>query len=174
MTRIPRRRAFLTGREGSALVETGMLLTVLMLLLVAMVQIARLTYIYYSLRKTVYSVASYLGNQQGVDFCDAADPTIAAAINFGLTGTTDGSQPIFINGLNATMISITPQQFDGTSISACPCGVPGCDTANGGTPPNFITVAIAPNSYFVPIRIPFLTVDPIPLQPEVKVPYGGT
>ena len=29
--------------------------------------------------------------QQGVNFCDAGDPTVTAAINFGLTGTTDNS-----------------------------------------------------------------------------------
>lgn len=162
-------------RRGQILIETAMLIPILTLLLVGMVQIARITYIYYTLRKTVYSIARYVGTQQGVNFCDSSDATVLSAINFGLTGTTDGTQPVFVTGLTADMISVAPLQYDiaSQSIGACPCGVPGCDTANGGSAPDFITVSI-PNGYLVPVRIPFLSIDPIPLKPQVKVPYGGT
>ena len=162
-------------RRGQLLIETAMLIPLLALLLIGMVQIARITYIYYTLRKTVYSIARYVGTQQGVNFCDASDATITAGINFGLTGTTDASQPVFVNGLSAEMIQVTPEHYDATSqtISSCACGVPGCDTANGGSAPDFIAVSI-PNGYLVPVRIPLINIDPIPLKPQVQVPYGGT
>src|SRR5205823_1541663 len=98
------------NRRGNTILETAMLIPVMVLLLVGMAQIAKITYLYVTLRKTVYSVASYLSAQEGVNFCDSGDPLIAAAINFGLTGTTDNSQPVFVGGLTAEMISITPQR----------------------------------------------------------------
>ena len=92
------------NRRGNTILETAMLIPVMVLLLVGMAQIAKITYLYVTLRKTVYSVASYLSAQEGVNFCDSGDPLIAAAINFGLTGTTDNSQPVFVGGLTAEMI----------------------------------------------------------------------
>ena len=105
------------ARKGSALIEVALLTPFIILLLVGMVNLARITYIYYTLRKTVYAIARYAGTQQGVNFCDAADPTVAAAINFGLTGTTDASQPIFVNGLTAGMIVITPQRNNALQVN---------------------------------------------------------
>lgn len=166
----------ISRRRGSALVEIAMLMPIILLLLVGMAQLARITYIYYTLRKTVYSVARYVGTQQGVNFCDAADPTIAAGINFGLTGTTDASQPVFVTGLTADMIAVTAERYDpvGLSLGACSCDVTGCDAAQGGSVPDYIVVSI-PNGYLVPVRIPLLPqLDPIALKPQVKVPYAGT
>lgn len=162
------------SRRGSVLIETAILIPFILLLLVGMVNLARITYTYYTLRKTVFSIARYAGTQQGVNFCDATDPTVSAAINFGLTGTTDGSQPVFVTGLLPSMVVITPQQFDPTArtLSACPCGAPGCDPSQGGGAPAYITVAI--QGYAYPVRIPGIQIDPIPLSPEVQVPYGGT
>jgi hypothetical protein len=157
------------------LLEAAMLVPVILLLLTGMVQIGRITYTYYTLRKTVYSIARYAGTQQSVNFCDANDPTITAAINFGMTGTTDASQPVFVTGLTADMFQITPEQFDpvGQTLSECNCGVPGCDLSQGGTAPDFIVVSM-PNGYQEPIRIFGFSIDPILLKPQVKVPYGGT
>jgi len=151
-----------------------MLTPVILLLLVGMGQLAKITYTYYTLRKTVYSVATYLGAQQGVNFCDPADPTVTAAINFGLTGTTDGSQPVFVTGLTAAMIQVTPEAVDPLAGTLGPYGS-GCvgSPAFDGTPPDQIVVSI-PSGYQLQLRIPFLPLDPIPLKPEVKVPYGGT
>jgi hypothetical protein len=161
--------------RGSSLLEAAMLVPVILLLLTGMVQIGRITYTYYTLRKTVYSIARYAGTQQGVNFCDAGDPTITAAINFGLTGTTDASQPVFVTGLTADMFQITAEQFDpvAQTLNACSCGVPGCDLSQGGTAPDFIVVSM-PNGYQEPIRILGFNIDPILLKPQVKVPYGGT
>lgn len=162
------------SRRGNTIIETAMLMPIILLLLVGMGQIAKLTYTYYTLRKTVYAIASYLSVQQAVNFCNPSDPTITGAINFGLTGTTDASQPVFVTGLTAAMILVTAESIDPTS------GVPTsyasqCTGSLGfsGTPPDQIVVSI-PNGYILQPRIPFLPIDAIPLKPEVKVPYAGT
>jgi hypothetical protein len=161
-------------RRGNSFLEMALLMPIALLLLVGMAQLAKITYIYYTLKKTVYSIGTYLSTQQGVNFCDPADPTIAAAISFGLTGTTDNSQPAFVVGLTAAMIQVTPEAIDpvtgtlSTYGSGC-VGLPAFD----GTPPDQIVVSI-PNGYMVTPRIPLLPANAIPLKPEVKVPYGGT
>jgi len=164
----------MSRRGGNAVLETVMLMPIILLLLVGMAQIAKITYIYYTLRKTIYSIATYLSTQQGVNFCDPADPTVTAAINFGLTGTTDNTQPVFVNGLTASMIQVTPESVDPNSGALSPYGS-GCVGALlfDGAPPDQIVVSI-PNGYMVTPRIPFLQIQAIPLKPLVKVPYGGT
>jgi hypothetical protein len=151
-----------------------MLMPVLVLLLVGMSQVARITYTYYTLRKTVYAVAAYLSVQQGVNFCDPADPTIAAAINFGISGTTDGSQPAFVTGLTSDMILVTAEAVDPVAGTPGAYGT-GCGASPpfDGAPPDQIVVSI-PNGYNMPMRIPMVPTQLIPLKPMVKVPYGGT
>jgi hypothetical protein len=151
-------------RRGNMILEAAMLLPIIVLLLVGMAQIGKITYTYYTLRKTVYSVASYLSDRQGVNFCDSGDLTVLEAKNFAMTGTTDGSQPAFA------------QRFDSLvqTLGACSCDVTGCDAAAGGTAPDYIVVSI-PNGYQVQVRIPLIPqTDPILLKPVVKVHYGGT
>ncbi len=75
-------------RRGSAALETVMVLPFLLVLLLGTVEIAKITYTYYTLHKMLYSLARYLGTQQGTNFCDPSDPNIVAAKNFALTGTT--------------------------------------------------------------------------------------
>jgi hypothetical protein len=164
----------LSRRRGSSMLELALLMPIALLLLVGMAQLAKITYIYYTLKKTVYSIGAYLSTQQGVNFCDPADPTIAAAINFGLTGTTDNSQPVFVNGLTASMIQITPEAIDPVTGMISSYGS-GCvaTPAFDGTPPDQIVVSI-PNGYMVTPRIPLLPANAIALKPMVKVPYGGT
>ena len=146
----------------------------MVLLLTGMAQIGRITYTYYTLRKTVYSVARYIGTQQGVNFCDPADPTVIKAINFGLRGSTDESTEIFVNGLTADMIQVLPERYDTTSqsMNVCSCSIDGCDTGQGGGSPDFIVVSI--RGFQLPVRIPGIPTDPITLAPQVKVPYAGT
>jgi Flp pilus assembly protein TadG len=154
------------GERGNTIVEMAILTPVMVMLLIGMVQFAEITYTYYTLRKIVYSTASYLSSQQGVDFCGGADPEIAAAINVGLTGTTDGSQPAIVGGLTADMIQVTAEDSGGPYA--------GCGFTVAPAPPAFITVSI-PNGYPFQIFIPFFpTFDPIALKPQVKTPYGGT
>jgi hypothetical protein len=163
------------NRRGSAILEAAMFIPVITLLLVGMVQIAKITYVYYVVNKTLYSLAKYVSTQQNVNFCDDGDPTVAAAKSFALTGTTDNSATPLVPNLTADMILVRIERYDPTSqtLADCDCSSTGCDIANGGQRPDFIVVSI-PDGYQVQPRIPFLTLDAIPLKPEVRVPYGGT
>jgi Flp pilus assembly protein TadG len=162
------------SRRGSTVLEVAIFLPVLVMLLVGMYQIAQLTYTYYTLRKAVYAVATYLSTQQGVNFCNnPSDPTISAAINFGLTGTTDASQPVVVAGLTSGMIVVTPESYDPVAQTTSVYDTTVC--AGGDTvPPDYITVSIT-NGLTVQPAIPFFsTIQPFALSPQVKVPYGGT
>ena len=163
------------GRRGNTILEAAMFIPVLLTLFVALEQIGKLTYTYYTLKKILYNAARYIGTSNGVNFCDAGDPNIVAGLNFALTGTTDGTGPPLINGLTADMLLVGYERYDpvGQIVTPCDCSVAGCDEAAGGGSPDYITVSI-PDGFMVTPNIPFLTVQPIPLRPQVKVPYGGT
>lgn len=160
--------------RGNTVVEVAIFLPVLMMLVVGMYQIAQITYTYYTLRKAVYGVATYLSTQQGVNFCNnPSDPGIAAAVNFGVTGSADGSQPSVVAGLTSSMIVVTPESYDPVAQSTIAYDTSVCA---GGvtTPPDYITVSIT-NGLTVQPAIPFFaTVQPLTLSPQVKVAYGGT
>lgn len=163
------------GRRGNAIIETAIFLPFLLILLIGMEQIAKVTYVYYSIKKAEYTLARYVGTQQGVNFCAGqADPAIAAGINLALTGTTDGTAAPFIPNLTPDMFVIQPERIDSTgALVVCSCDITGCDRSAGGGSPDFITVSI-PSGYPVQPIIPFTTLQSIPLVPSVKVPYGGT
>jgi len=164
------------SRRGASVIEVALFVPILVTLLVGMVQIGKITYTYYTLRKTMYTMARYISMQQGVNFCDDADASILAAKNFAVSGTSteDGADPVLPN-LTVDMISITIERVDAQSggVGTCECSVTGCDAAAGGRPPDFVVVSI-PNGYEVRPRIPFLTLDPIPLRPQVRVPFAVT
>lgn len=164
------------GRRGNTIVESALFIPILLTLLVATEQLGKLTYTYYSLKKALYTAARYVGTQQGVNFCDASDPNIVAAQNLAVTGTTDGSAPDLIAGFTTDMIQITAESYSpagqSQAVGACPCynygdGLPAC------AGPDFISVTIPSGFTFTP-NIPFSPVVPIPLAPQVLVPYGGT
>ncbi len=154
------------GRSGSVTIELAMWLPVIFLLLAGIIQFGKITYIYYSLQKTVTAIASYLAVQNGVNFCpDAGDATIAAAIEFGITGTTDGSGPVGIVGLTPDMFSVTTQCIDPVTLTLGDCASSGCGTPVGAQRPDFLTVSM-PNGYIIQPRIPYILLDPIPLKPQ--------
>jgi hypothetical protein len=163
-------------RRGGSVLEIALFVPILFTLLVGMVQIGKITYVYYTLRKTLYTMGRFVAAQQGVNFCDDADAAVLAAKNFALSGVSsdDSTDPI-IPTLTADMISVSVERYDPESglPVACDCSVTGCDAANGGGSPNFVVVSI-PNGFEVDPRIPFLTLNPILLRPMVRVPYGGT
>jgi hypothetical protein len=146
------------------------------LLLFGTIEFARLAYTYFVVQKILYSMATYVGTQQNVNFCDDADPTIVAAKNFALTGTTDASEPALVTDLTADMIQVRIEKYNGDTqeLLECACEVTGCDAQQGGMGPDYIVVRI-PDGYPVQLRIPFMPVlDPIPLRPEIRLPYRGT
>jgi Flp pilus assembly protein TadG len=163
-------------RRGGSVIEVALFVPILMTLLVGMEQIGKITYTYYTLRKTMYTMARFIAVQQGVNFCDDADPTIVAAKNFAVSGTsTDPGADAVLPNLTSDMLAVSAERADAQSgaVVACDCSVTGCDAAAGGGAPDFIVVSI-PDGYEVRPRIPFLTLDPIPLRPQVRVPFGGT
>jgi len=160
------------GERGNSIVETAMFLPVLLLLLVGMVQLGRITYTYYALKKTLYAAATYLASLQGVNFCDSGDASIAAAKQFAITGSPDlSTSPI--QSLTADMIQVQTECIDPSTDAVGECVSNGCDTAAGGPHPDFIVVSI-PDGYPIAPRFPFMLVDPILLRPQIRVPFGGT
>ena len=99
------------SRRGNSLLETAMFLPIILTLLVGMVQIGKITWVYYTLRKTLYTAARYVATQQGVNFCDEADAVVTAAKTFALTGTTDESAESLIPGLTPAQIQVRIERF---------------------------------------------------------------
>ena len=162
-------------QSGGALLESAMLAPVLILLLLGMVEIARISYTYYTLQKILYTLARYVGTQQGVNFCDEADSTVLAAKNLAVTGTLDGSADPIVRGLAVDLLRVRIERYDAASdaFGDCDCSVLGCDTANGGRAPDFI-VADIPDGYSVRPIFYGLAVDPFLLRPRIRIPYAGT
>ena len=95
-------------RSGNMIIEAAMWIPVMTLLIVGMIQVGKITYLYYSLKKSVYAAARYLSVQQGVNFCDLADdPNAAAAFQFAVTGTADGSGTPLISNFTTDMLQAT-------------------------------------------------------------------
>ncbi len=162
-------------RRASSLVETALWVPILVSLLVGMVELARVSYTYFTLHKMLNTVASYLSTQQGINFCDDTDSTIEAAKNLALFGgiDADASQPI-IQGLQADQIVVRVERFDPESnqLAECECSEIGCDISAGGLAPNYIVVSI-PDGFPIRLALPGINSDPIPLRPRIRVPYGG-
>ena len=162
-------------RRGSALIETAMFLPLVLSLLIGTVELARVTYTYYQLEKLMYNLARYIGTQQGVNVCDPQDPAIVAGENYALTGTTDSAENPIVPRLTPAMFQVRAERYDPVAqqLAVCDCSVTGCDASQGGLPPDFIVVSL-PDGYTVrPVFFGF-AVDPFPLRPTVRVPYGGT
>ena len=150
--------------------ETAIFIPVLLLLIVGMVQIGKVTYLYYTLKKIVYSAARQVAVQQNVNFCDVAnDANAQSALNFALNDST--GTPIVAN---LTALQITTQCTDPNNVGGAmiPCDTSNCDALTVAARPDFVTVSI-PNGYAVNVLIPFISAIPITLNPQVTVPFGG-
>ena len=155
-------------RKGGVLVESVLMLPILLALLIGTVELARVTYTYHMLQKTMYTLARYLGTQQGVNFCNPEDLAVQAAIDYALT-----DNPIV--GLMPNMIQVRMERYDSSAqeVVACDCSAAGCDASQGALPPGFIAVSLTDGYLVRPVFWGF-AVDPFPLRPAVRVPYGGT
>ena len=153
--------------------EAAMWMPVLFLLISGIIQFGKITYLYYTLRKLEYGIARTVAIASGVNFCpDAGDPVIQGAIDFALTGTSDGSGTPLVLNLTPGMISVTTECTDpGTGLPG-PCDSSGCDGAAGAQRPDYVVVTI-PDGYPVQLRIPFLQLAPFQFKPTVAVPFGG-
>src|SRR6266571_1732021 len=119
-------------RRGASVLEIALFVPILVTLLVGMIQIGKITYVYYTLRKTLYTMGRFVSVQQGVNFCDDGDLTILAAKNFALNGLSsdDGTDPI-LPALTTDMVSVSIERIDPSSGApvACDCSVTGSDPA---------------------------------------------
>jgi hypothetical protein len=161
-------------RRGSAIIETAMFVPFFIILIVGMAEIARVTYVYYSVHKTLYNLARFIGTRQGVNLCDQGDAEIQSAKNWALTGSSGGGEPL-ITGLQPDMVQVrVERQETGSDIlGECECSISGCDAAVGGRPPDFVVVSI-PEGFPISVGLPYLTRETITFRPSVRVPYGGT
>jgi len=162
-------------RRGSTVVEAALFAPLLVLLLMGLVELGRVAYTYAALQKILYNLARYVGTQQGVNFCDENDAVVLAAKNFALTGNTEATTDPYVGNLSAEQIQVRIERVnpDSGALEACDCSSTGCDPSAGGLAPYSIVVSI-PEGYPVQLRIPHLLLDPIPLKPQVRLPYGGT
>lgn len=152
-----------------------MWLPILFAMVFGMVELARVSYTYYTLHKILYSLARYLGTQHGVNFCDDTDETLAAAKELALRGSPDDSADRIVANLEPDMIEVRIERLNAETgeLEQCECSATGCDPASGGVAPGWLVVSL-PEGYPVRLAIPQLTLDPIPLRPVVRVPYGGS
>ena len=161
-----RRRA-----KGNAVLETALWLPVLLLLIVGTIRFAKITYLYYSLNKIVYSVARQISVDQGIDFCNSADAAIQGAINAAITDPS--TQLPLISNLSADMFQVTTTCLDSTGAPT-PCDLTNCGVAIAAPlHPACITVSI-PGGYPIEPRIPYILLSAISLAPSVTVPFGGS
>jgi Flp pilus assembly protein TadG len=158
-------------RSGNMALEAALFLPVLVLLIVGMVQIGKVTYLYYTLKKIVYAAGRGVAVQQGVNFCGdiASDAVAQAAINMAVN---DASGTPIIDNLPA--IQISPQCSDPANPGGAliPCDTSNCDALSLGQRPDFLVVTLQ-GGYAVQVRIPFLSPIPMTLNPSVTVPFGG-
>jgi hypothetical protein len=160
--------------RGGVLIETALLLPIVAALLIGTVELARVSYTYYMLQKIVFTLARYLGTQQGVNFCDGQDVSVQAAINYAISGTTESADNPTVPGLVPGMFQINIERYDPATqtLLPCDCSSTGCDATAGGLPPDFIVVSLT-NYNVQPVFWGF-AVTAFPLRPSVRVPYGGT
>jgi Flp pilus assembly protein TadG len=157
-------------KGGNVAIETAIFIPVLLLLIVGMVQIGKVTYLYYTLKKIVYAAARQVAVQQSINFCDVTqDQTAQSAINFALNDAS--GTPIVAN---LTTLQIATQCTDPNNVGGAmvPCDTSNCDALSVAARPDFVTVSI-PGGYPVNVRIPFISPIPVTLNPTVTVPFGG-
>lgn len=160
-------------RRGSTLLETALYLPMLFSLLIGMVELARVSYTYFTLQKILYALGRYASSQPGVNFCDSSDATLVEAKNFALTGSIDGSGQPLLPNLTAEQIQVRVERVsaDTGEVGECECSITGCDSAAGGLSPNFIVVSI-PDGYSIRLNLPLILNDAIPLRPSIRIPVG--
>ncbi|MBI2687109.1 MAG: pilus assembly protein [Acidobacteria bacterium] len=162
------------GEYGNTLMEAMLLLPVAFMLLFGMVELARISWTYFTLQKILYTIGRYAAVQPAVNFCDDADPILADAKNLALRGIGDAAGDLQLSALTADLIQIRLERVrtDTPSLGDCECSAAGCDNAQGGRGPDFVVVSVN-GGYSVRTNIPFVPSETFLLRPVVRVPYGA-
>lgn len=159
------------ARNGTSLIESAMWIPILVSLLFGMVELARVSYTYYTLHKILYNVGKTLGKTP-LNFC-VDEESITAIKEFALSGSLETGTRILPN-LEADQIQVRLERSlaDTGEIVECNCSSTGCDISQGGLQPEYIVISLS-DGYPVQLTFPGLSLDPIPLRPQVRVPAGG-
>lgn len=168
--------------RGSVAVETALWIPFVFILFTGTVELGRITYTYYTLQKTLNSVARMVSTQPNINFCNPYDPTIQQIKMMAILSSSDANRSPSeqTNGLVANltpeMIEVRAERYsrETGAITDCECvaAAGGCDASGGARGPDYVAVSI-PDGYPMRLRIPGLTNEPIPLRPHVLVPYSG-
>ena len=160
--------------RGSTLLESTLFLPIMFMLLFGMIEMARITWTYYTLQKMMYVIGRYAATQPAVNFCDEADPVLTDAKNLALRGVGDAAGDYQLPNLTAENITVRLErvQTDNPALADCECSAIGCDNAQGGRGPDFIVVTV-PDGYSVRTNIPFVPSETFNLRPVVRIPYGA-
>ncbi len=152
----------------------------MLLLMFATVQLARVFYVYHTLEKALRGGAGLLARSTNVNYCAADDATITDARNFIIYGNLQGQGLPVVQGLTADMIQVHPerQETGGLALTSCSCGDSStagdsCDVASGGRAPEFIVVNLSP-VYPLRVAFPFVSFGTIPLNVSVRMPVTGS
>jgi hypothetical protein len=159
-------------RSGAALVESVLWIPILITLFYGMVQLARISYTYYALHKVMANTAKSLATAPGLNFC-IDDARITTLKQFALSGGTDQAVQL-LPGLEPDMIQVRLEREDPDNgdLVECDCSSSGCDISAGGVDPSYIVVSI-PDGFPLVINFPTLSLDPIPLRSQVRMPVTG-
>lgn len=162
------------AQRGNTILEAVLLLPVLCMLLFGMVDLARLSWTYFTLQKILYAVGRYAATQTAVNFCDEADPILTDAKNLALRGIGSAAGDLQLSALTADLIQIRLErvQPDSGALGDCECTASGCDNGQGGRGPDFVVVSVN-GGYSVRTNIPFVPSETFLLRPVVRVPYGA-
>jgi len=160
--------------RGSTLLESTLFLPIMFVLLFGMIEMARITWTYYTLQKMMYVIGRYAATQPAVNFCDEADPILADAKNLALRGVGEAAGEYQLPNLTAENITVRLErvQTDNPALADCECSAIGCDNAQGGRGPDFVVVTV-PNGYSVRTNSPFVPSETFNLRPVVRIPYGA-
>ncbi|MBL8242003.1 MAG: pilus assembly protein [Bryobacterales bacterium] len=161
-------------QRGNTLMESMLFLPILLMLLFGMVELARITWTYFTLQKILYAVGRYAATQPAVNFCDEADPILTDAKNLATRGVGDAAGELQLASLTPDLISVRLErvQTDNAALGDCECSASGCDNAQGGRGPDFVVVSVT-DGYSMRTNIPFVPSDTFLLRPVVRVPYGA-
>lgn len=154
------------------MLETMLWLPVLFSLLFGMVELARVSYTYYTLHKMLYQIARDVGTRQALDFCNDTSTAITDAKTFALQGGIDNTGANIVPNLDATQIDVSFEGRDATSGDLTEFQ-PECGGPFPGPEPQFVVVSI-PDGYVMRLVFYGFNIDPFPLRPVVRIPFGGT
>lgn len=157
-------------RRGSAMIETALYIPILVLLLFGMVELARVSYTYYTLQKILYTLARDVSTRQDIDFC-GAELSFDAAKNFALRGGVEQGAEAIVPNLTADQIAVAFERRDAISGDLGSYTAE-CGATSAGPLPDYVVVSI-PDGYPIRLTFPGLLLDPIPLRVRIRLPFGG-